>query len=113
MLFSFLRMGHQEESGDGTGVAVEEGRPKLKEPPRFAVLLHNDDYTTFDFVVEVLQRFFHKTTEEASEITLKVHHEGRGLAGVFTQQIAETKVVQVMDYARAHGFPLRASVEPA
>jgi ATP-dependent Clp protease adaptor protein ClpS len=106
-------MGRSEESNEGTGVAVEEGRPKLKEPQRYAVLLHNDDYTTFDFVVEVLQKFFKKTAEEAAEITLHVHHEGKGLAGVYTQQIAETKVVQVMDYARAHGFPLRASAEPA
>src|SRR4051812_29833591 len=87
------------------GVGVEEGRPKLKEPPKHAVLIHNDDYTTFDFVVEVLQRFFAKTQEEAAQITLKVHHEGKGLAGIFSSQIAETKVVQVGEYAKAHGFP--------
>jgi len=91
--------GRREEQ-DGGGVAVEEGRPKLKEPARFAVILHNDDYTTFDFVVEVLTRFFRKTMEEAAQITMKVHHEGHGLAGVFTHDIAETKVVQVTEYAQ-------------
>ena len=101
-----------QEERSGTDVAVEEGRPKLKEPARYAVLLHNDDYTTFDFVVEVLQRFFRKTEEEAAQITLKVHHEGHGLAGVFTLEIAETKVEQVNEYSRTHGFPLKASAEP-
>lgn len=93
-------------------VAVEEGRPRLKEPPKYAVILHNDDYTTFDFVVEVLQRFFHKSQEEAAQITLRVHEQGKGLAGIYSFQIAETKVAQVSDYARAHGFPLRCSAEP-
>jgi ATP-dependent Clp protease adaptor protein ClpS len=101
------------EPEQDSDVAVEEGRPKLKEPPRFAVVLHNDDYTTMDFVIEVLRRFFQKTNEQALEITLKVHHEGRGVAGIYTREIAETKVAQVAEAAQARGFPLRCSAEPA
>lgn len=100
----------QESDSD---LAVEEGRPRLKEPAKYAVLLHNDDYTTFDFVVEVLQRFFNKTAEEAAQITLKVHHEGRGLAGIYSFEIAETKMTQVEEHAKANGYPLRATIEPA
>lgn len=100
-----------EESSEGE-VEVQEGRPILKEPPKYAVILHNDDYTTFDFVVEVLQKFFRKTSEEAAQITLNVHNQGRGLAGVYSHQIAETKVAQVAEYAKNHNFPLRATAEP-
>ena len=102
--------GSPEKEGEGD-VAVEEGRPKLKDPPRFAVVLLNDDYTTFDFVVEVLQKFFHKNSEEAAQITLKVHNQGRGLAGIFSRQIGETKVSQVEEYSRSHGFPLKCVME--
>jgi ATP-dependent Clp protease adaptor protein ClpS len=103
--------GNNPETSEEGDVAVEEGRPKLAEPPRFAVVLLNDDYTTFDFVVEVLQKFFHKNAEEAAQITLKVHHQGRGLAGIYSRQIAETKVSQVEEYARAHSFPLKCIME--
>lgn len=100
------------EEGYGSGVAVEEGRPKLKEPPKYAVILHNDDYTTMEFVVEILQRYFRKSPEDAVRITLKVHQEGRGVAGIYTHQIAETKVSQVSEYARSKGYPLKATAEP-
>lgn len=99
-----------EENGDGA-VAVEESRPKLKEPPQYAVVLLNDDYTTMEFVVEVLQRFFHKTTEQAVEIMLRVHQEGRGVAGIYTYEIAETKVAQVHEHAKSAGFPLKCILE--
>lgn len=95
------------------GVAVEEGRPRLKEPPRFAVVLHNDDYTTMEFVVEILRRYFQKTPEEAASIMLSVHRQGRGVAGVYSYEIAETKAVQVEDHARSRGFPLKCTVEEA
>ncbi len=100
--------------GDEEGeVAVDTARPKLGQPKRFAVLIHNDDYTTMDFVVEVLMRFFGKSQDEAVQITMKVHHEGKGLAGIYTHQIAETKAAQVGEHARSHGFPLRATIEEA
>ena len=103
-------MSPKEESDSES--QVQEGKPKLKEPPKYAVLLHNDDYTTFDFVVEVLERYFHKTAEEAAQITLRVHHEGKGLAGIYSGQIAETKTVQVSDYAKSQGYPLKCTMEP-
>lgn len=106
------QIGHDEREGQG-GVAVEEAQPKLKEPKHYAVLLHNDDYTTMEFVTEILQRFFHKKGEEAVQIMLKVHQEGKGVAGIYTYQIAETKVAQVQEYARSKGFPLKCTIEDA
>src|SRR5579862_5959309 len=101
-----------DHDSDAEGdVAVGEARPKLKEPPRFAVLLHNDDYTTMEFVIEVLAKFFGKAHEEAMAIMLKVHHEGHGVAGIFSRDIAETKVAQVTEYAKAHGHTLMVTTE--
>lgn len=93
-------------------LALEESRTKTKEPPRFAVILHNDDYTTMEVVTEILKRYFHKTEEQAVQIMLQVHQKGRGIAGVYHHEIAETKVVQVHDYARSKGFPLKCTIEP-
>ncbi len=104
-------MKEQEEYQDG-GVAIEEGHPIPKEPTRYAVLLSNDDYTTMEFVVEILQRFFHRSEEEAVQIMLQIHQSGKGVAGVYHFEIAETKAMQVVDYARSRGFPLQASIEP-
>jgi ATP-dependent Clp protease adaptor protein ClpS len=101
------------EQGDSdAGVAVEEGRPQLKEPPQYRVILHNDDYTTMEFVIEVLTTFFHKSEAAAYEVMLKVHQEGQGVAGVYSYEIAETKVAQVEEAARQRGFPLKCSLEP-
>jgi ATP-dependent Clp protease adaptor protein ClpS len=100
----------RRQEGD---VAVQEADPKLKEPQHYAVVLHNDDYTTMEFVTEVLQRYFHKTGDEAVQIMLKVHQQGKGVAGIYSYQIAETKVAQVHAYARAKGFPLKCTTEPA
>ena len=100
--------GPQREDG---GVAVEEAKPKLKEPKHYAVMLHNDDYTTMEFVTEVLLKYFHKSGEEAVQIMLKVHHQGKGVAGIYTFQIAETKVAQVEAHAKEKGFPLKCTVE--
>jgi ATP-dependent Clp protease adaptor protein ClpS len=91
---------------------AQAGRPKLKKPRQFAVLLHNDDYTTMEFVVEVLLSFFHKTEAEAHQIMLKVLQEGKGVAGVYSVEIAETKAAQVVDAAQERGFPLRCTIEP-
>ena len=101
-----------QESHEEGEVAIEEGKPKLKEPPKFAVILHNDDYTTMEFVVEVLQKFFHKNQQEAVEITMKIHHLGHGVAGIYSREIAETKAQQVNDEARTRGFPLKCTSEP-
>lgn len=103
---------HNESDDDGGGVAVAIDKPKLQEPPKFAVLLHNDDYTTMEFVVEVLTTFFKKNAEEAAQIMLRVHHEGKGVAGIFSREIAEMKVMQVTEFARTHGHPLRCTAEP-
>ena len=84
---------------------------RTREPPRFAVVLHNDDYTPMDFVVLILVRYFHKTQSEAVEIMLRVHNEGKGVAGIYSYDIAETKAVQVTEHARAKGYPLKCSPE--
>jgi len=89
---------------------VEE---ELEEPPMYKVLLHNDDYTTMDFVVEILKTVFHKSEEEATRIMLHVHYNGIGVCGVYPAEIAETKVEIVHSLARQHGFPLRCSMEEA
>ena len=86
-------------------------RQELKRPPRFHVFLLNDDYTTMDFVVSVLELVFHKSTVEATQIMLHVHKKGKGLAGTYTREIAETKVQSVHTLAREHEFPLRCAME--
>ena len=96
----------EEELASG----VEE---ELDEPPMYKVLLHNDDYTTMEFVVEVLQGVFHKPPAEAARIMLHVHRNGVGVCGVYTAEEAETKVEMVHGLAREHGFPLKCSMEEA
>jgi ATP-dependent Clp protease adaptor protein ClpS len=86
-------------------------RPKTKKPPMYRVLLLNDDFTPMDFVVYILERVFGRTREEATEIMLAVHHKGVGTAGVYTYEIAETKVDQVMMLARQHEHPLQCTME--
>ncbi|ADW18902.1 ATP-dependent Clp protease adaptor protein ClpS [Desulfobulbus propionicus DSM 2032] len=86
-------------------------KEQLQEPPLYKVLLHNDDYTTMDFVVMILQTVFHKNTDEATRIMLNVHHQGVGIAGVYTREIGETKVAIVHRLAKRNQFPLRCSLE--
>ena len=86
-------------------------RESLQEPPLFRVLLHNDDYTTMDFVIMILQTIFNKDTEEATRIMLDVHHQGVGIAGIYTREIGETKVATVRRIARRNQFPLKCSLE--
>jgi ATP-dependent Clp protease adaptor protein ClpS len=95
-----------------TGVVTETER-RVKVPPLYKVLLHNDDYTTMEFVVNVLESVFHKSNAEATQITLHVHRTGIGVAGVYSHEIAETKVAQVEALARKHEFPLLCSMEEA
>ncbi len=90
----------------------DQEQQEVKRPRLFRVLLHNDDYTTMEFVVYVLQKVFHKTIEEAVLIMLNVHHHGLGVCGIFPCEIAETKVGAVHSYAREEGYPLRCSMEP-
>ncbi len=99
--------------GDGeTGVVVQT-RPKTKKPAMYKVLMLNDDYTPMEFVVHVLERFFNKSREEATTIMLHVHRRGVGICGVFSYEIAETKVTQVMDFARRNQHPLQCILEKA
>jgi len=85
-------------------------RPKVDRPPLYEVLLHNDDYTTQEFVVYILERFFHHDAATAQQIMLHVHTKGLGVAGVFTFEVAETKVHQVTEFAREHEMPLRCTL---
>ena len=94
-----------------SGVVVEEARPQVKQPPLFQVVLLNDDYTPMEFVVHVLERFFQKGREEATRIMLHVHQHGVGECGTYTYEVAETKVTQVMDFARKHQHPLQCVME--
>jgi ATP-dependent Clp protease adaptor protein ClpS len=88
-----------------------EIRDDVSEPPMYRVLLHNDDYTTMDFVVEILMLVFNKSPEEAVNIMLNIHRKGIGLCGVYTYEVSETKVETVHAIAREHGFPLKCSME--
>jgi ATP-dependent Clp protease adaptor protein ClpS len=99
-----------DQPGSEGALAVEE-RPKTKRPRRFKVLLHNDDFTTMEFVVAVLVDYFHKSPAEATHVMLQVHHRGVGVAGVYPQEAAETKVAEVTAAARAEGMPLMLSLE--
>jgi ATP-dependent Clp protease adaptor protein ClpS len=94
-----------------TGLVLDE-RTRTKKPPMYKVLLHNDDYTTREFVVWVLQSVFHKDEGDAVAIMTQVHNHGVGIAGVYTFEVAETKVTKTMALAKAQQFPLQLSVEP-
>jgi ATP-dependent Clp protease adaptor protein ClpS len=94
------------------GEILERTKQETKKPELFKVLLLNDDYTTMDFVVEVLESVFNKAPAEAYRIMMAVHHQGQGLCGVYPFEVAETKVATVVDLARNNGFPLRAAMEP-
>ncbi|MDE2293886.1 MAG: ATP-dependent Clp protease adapter ClpS [Gammaproteobacteria bacterium] len=98
---------------EGTGLVTEEAAPRLKRPPLYQVLLINDDYTPMEFVVDILERFFSMDRMKATRVMLEVHTKGRGVCGVFTYEIAETKVALVIAYARQHQHPLMATLEEA
>ena len=113
MRFLSVRMaGPSDEDGGATGTGtITRTRTKTKKPSMYKVLLLNDDYTPMEFVVYVLQRFFSKNAEDATKIMLHVHQNGVGICGVFTYEVAETKVSQVMDLARQHDHPLQCTME--
>ncbi len=102
----------RQTQGNDEGLA-ELTRQRVEPPPMYKVILHNDDYTPMDFVIDVLTRFFNLQYEKASEIMLKVHYEGKAICGVFTAEIAETKVQQVSSYAKEHEHPLLCTMERA
>jgi ATP-dependent Clp protease adaptor protein ClpS len=111
------RMGNDDNRAGGNGnggpatSVIAKVKPKTKRPNLYRVLILNDDYTPMEFVVHVLEKFFQKDVEAATKIMLHVHHHGIGECGVFTYEIAETKVTQVMDFARKNQHPLQCVME--
>ena len=110
-------MSKKEKEGQREGqgqVLIQErpkSKPKTKKPSLYKVLLHNDDYTTMEFVVHILMKYFSKSETEATEIMLKVHNNGIGVAGIFTYEISETKVLLVTEEAKRNEFPLKVTLE--
>jgi ATP-dependent Clp protease adaptor protein ClpS len=103
--------GNKDSEPGNPGVAVQEAKPKVRRPPLYKVILLNDDFTPMDFVVEVLQSFFRMDRNKATQVMLNVHTQGKGVCGVFTYEIAETKVAQVNDYSKKHQHPLLCTLE--
>ena len=103
----------QLEPGRGGGLLLEEARPELARPSLYKVVILNDDYTPLDFVVHVLKSFFAMSDDQATRVMLHVHTRGRGVAGIYTYEIAETKVALVNDFAREHEHPLQSTLEEA
>ena len=106
-------MPRHERSGDTRVVTRTKPVEEVKQPRRFKVLLHNDDYTTMEFVVWILMSIFHHEETKATEIMLHVHRNGLGVAGVYSREVAEARASKVHDVAQAHEYPLRCSVEEA
>jgi ATP-dependent Clp protease adaptor protein ClpS len=94
-------------------LAIQEAKPQLKKPPLYKVVLLNDDYTPMEFVVEVLETFFRMTREQATHVMLTVHTKGKGVCGIYTRDIAETKSAEVNQYAREMQHPLLCEIEPS
>lgn len=106
-------MSTRKQNAADDDLSVQEAKPALKRPPLFQVVLLNDDYTPMDFVVQLLEMIFTMTREKATQVMLHVHTRGRGVCGVFTRDIAETKVEQVNTFAREHQHPLKCIMEKA
>ena len=102
---------HDHDWQDDHSFAVAPAKPELKEPPKYRVIMLNDDNTPMDFVVEVLETLFNMGRERATRTMLQVHTEGRALCGIFTYEIAEAKVEQANSYAQRHGHPLQCTME--
>ena len=102
-----------EQTQHGHGLVVEEAQPRVKRPPLYQVVLLNDDYTPMEFVVDVLEHIFSMDRTSATRVMLEVHTRGKGVCGVYTYEIAETKVAQVMTYARQQQHPLLCTMEEA
>ena len=105
-------MSTEKERKEGTGHGVDlEDRQKVEPPKKYKVVLHNDDFTPMDFVVYLLKTFFQKNHNEASKIMLEIHNKGSGICGIFTHEIAETKILKVVNTSRNNGFPLLCTLE--
>lgn len=102
-----------KEAGSPQHESLSEAEVELQPPSMYKVVLNNDDYTPMDFVVEILQRFFRMSLEQATDVMLAVHYQGKGVCGIYTAEIAETKVVMVNEYARSHEHPLLCTMEQA
>ena len=106
------RLSDSQSNEPEADIAVQTAEPQLKRPPLYAVVLLNDDYTPMDFVIEILQQYFALNLDQATQVMLTVHYEGKGVAGVYPRDIAETKANQVNNYARSQGHPLLCQIEP-
>jgi ATP-dependent Clp protease adaptor protein ClpS len=106
-----ILMSQQPDDDYGDGLAIAPEKPKLKKPPLFQVIMHNDDYTPMEFVVEVLQSYFGLALEQATQVMLTVHTKGKAVCGTFTRDIAESKALQVNQYARECQHPLLCEIE--
>ncbi|MBT3013759.1 MAG: ATP-dependent Clp protease adapter ClpS [Candidatus Thiodiazotropha sp. (ex Lucina aurantia)] len=104
-------MSNREQTSHEDGLALQEAVPKVKKPPLYKVIILNDDYTPMEFVVLVLETFFDMDREKATRVMLHVHTRGVGVCGVFTKDVAETKVSQVNDYSRSNQHPLMCTME--
>jgi ATP-dependent Clp protease adaptor protein ClpS len=111
-LLSRQDMSDYPESIHSDDLALETAKPRLKKPRFYRVLLLNDDYTTMEFVIDVLTTVFHHSEEKAAQIMMHVHQKGAGICGIFTREIAETKVEQVLRYAQESKHPLQCTMEP-
>jgi ATP-dependent Clp protease adaptor protein ClpS len=100
-----------DKKGDLQGSVLTEDIVETKEPPRYKVLLHNDDYTTMEFVISILENIFQKSRQDATRIMLNVHNDGVGIAGIYTREICETKIAIVHQLAKKNQYPLRCSME--
>lgn len=106
-------MGQDLESQRDQGIALEEAKPEVMLPPMYRVVLLNDDYTPMDFVIEILKVFFGMSHDRATQVMLHVHTRGKGVCGLFTFEIAETKVVQVNEFSLQNDHPLKCTMEKA
>ncbi|MBF7683119.1 ATP-dependent Clp protease adapter ClpS [Acinetobacter sp. B5B] len=107
-----IQMSIQDQDHHDDDLDVKVAPPELKRPPLYVVVLLNDDYTPMDIVIEILQQFFAMNLDQATEVMLTVHYEGKGVAGIYPRDIAETKANQVNNYARSQGYPLLCQIEP-
>ena len=104
-------MANEQEHGGDDGLALQEAKPKVKKPPMYKVFLLNDDFTPMEFVVKLLEKFFGMDREKATRVMLMVHSHGKGVCGIYTYEIAETKIAQVTEYSQQHQHPLLCSME--